>query len=295
MGGDSVAAVKYPPLKTVEGDEAPPAMRWCGRCRVEHPAEACRLSALAGEAVRLCPTCGMITREIVHTERAALWAVYLGALRYPLQQEGAPTLLALAVGAWLLGFVPIVGGLLAMGAVLGYLFLVVRQTGAGRDALPQAADFTGFGDLIAPAVRFLLAGLVALAPLAWASVRAGALGGSWALVALAGLWAMAWMPAATAVAAHQDGCLGALNPVPVVQVIARIPADYARTVAALVPLCLLTLAVEAAGQGIVRAVPVPVLSTVLRLVASAAGLYGPLVMARVLGLLLRERAEELGL
>ncbi len=289
----------YPPLNVVDDPETPVPQLWCGRCLAEHPEAACRAAQLGGEVVRLCPGCGLVVRALVHVERQPLTTVYLGALRYPFNQDGAVALLALAVGGWALRLAPVVGGLLAMGVTLGYLFVIVRQTGQGRDAMPAPTEFEGFSDILAPAVRFVFAALVALIPLALVVTRVGpslGQGGAGAVVVgLAGLWAVAWMPAAVAVAAHLDGCLGALNPIPVVQVIARIPVDYAKTVAVLVPLMALSVGVDAAAAGVAMGVRVPVLSAVVKIVMGAVGLYLPMVMARIVGLLLRERSVELGL
>jgi len=291
--------MQYPPLKVVDEAEAEAPLLWCGQCAVEHPASACRDVVLAGEGVKLCPGCGLVVRPLVHVQREPLGTVFLGAFRYPLNQDGAVALVALAVGCWALRLVPVLGGVLAMGVSLGYLFVVVRHTGRGRDTLPAPTEFEGLSDILAPAVRFVLAGLMALVPLLYVLSRANlsAPGASVSVpgLVIAGLWAVAWMPAAMAVAAHQEGCLGSLNPVPVVQVIARIPGDYARTVLVLAPLVVLSVGVDVVAAMLLRGVRVPVVTSVVAIAFTAVGLYLPMVMSRILGLLLRERAAELGL
>ncbi|MFO0625624.1 MAG: hypothetical protein U0325_08395 [Polyangiales bacterium] len=207
--------------------------------------------------------------------------------------DGWIAVVALSIGGWLLSFLPLIGGVAAAGAKLAYLFSVVRATARGGDDLPHATDFVDWSDLIRPTVRSMLAAAVALAPLLVALAGAADSRALVPLVPLAALWAVAYLPGAMIVASLNDGCLGGANPLPVVELMRRIPRDYAITVGVLVGVggasMLVTLLVAA-----VR-IPVPILSTVVSLALGAVALLGPLWMARILGLLLRERADELSL
>lgn len=268
-------------------------MQFCPRCAAERAREACRPSKLGTEEVLLCGVCGMVTRAVAQTSREPLLAVYATALRYPFQQGAAIALGALAIGAWVLSFVPFVGGLFAGGVVVGYLFSIVRVTAVGKDELPAAADFEGITDLARPMVRVLVALAVALGPVV---LGFGYLHDSAALplaLALGGAWAVGYVPGALAIASLQDGCLGAANPIPVVELARRIPRAYATTVAVLagaaVPAVFLRVAIVAAIP------PIPLVSTALRVAGSAVSLVIPVMMARVLGLMLRECRDELGL
>jgi hypothetical protein len=94
-------------------------------------------------------------------------------------------------------------------------------------------------------------------------------------------------------ASLHEGYLGGANPFPVIELMRRIPRDYALTTAVLLALALASLLCTM-FFAMVR-IPVPVVSTVVNLLLGAVALAGPLAMARILGLLLRERADELSL
>ena len=268
-------------------------MQRCPRCDVEHPRAACRATRVGGQELLLCPACGLVTKAVTRVVREPLLTVYARALRFPLQPDGWIAALGLAIGVWLLSWVPLVGGLLGGGVQLTYLFSVVRASAAGKDDLPQAADFTDWSDVLQPTVRFYLALVVTFAP---AVACLETLKGS-ALFApglmLSTLWAVGYLPGATAVASMQEGCLGGANPLPVIELARRIPRDYALTVA--------VVAALAAPAQLVRmitatvTVPWPIVSTVVKVALAALALQLPIVMARVLGLMLRERADEIGI
>lgn len=269
------------------------AMQFCPRCACERPRGACRPTRLGEETVLLCPVCGLVTREVARATSQPLLAVYAGALRYPFQPDAAIALGALAIASWVLSFVPFIGGLMAGGVVVGYLFSIVRVTAMGKDDLPQATDFEGISDIARPMVRVLIAAAVAFGPLI---LGFGYTHGTAALplvVLLGGAWAVAYLPGAMAVASFQDGCLGAANPIPVVEMVRRVPGPYALTVGVLAGALVAAVGVRVA---LVAAIPsIPLVSTVVRIAVGAASLVIPVMMARVLGLMLRECREELGL
>ncbi|MEZ4391851.1 MAG: hypothetical protein R3A48_12200 [Polyangiales bacterium] len=268
-------------------------MQYCPRCSLEHPRGRCAPTKVAHETLLLCPSCGGVTRAVTVTEREPLLAVYGRAWRYALSSDGAVALVALAIGSWLLSLVPLVGGLLAAGVKLSYLFSVIRATARGSDDLPHAVEFEGWSDVIRPTVRATLAMVVALAPLMFSLGYAHDSPALYPLVALSATWAAAYLPGAMLVASLHEGCLGGANPLPVLELARRIPRDYAVTAGVLVALCVPMAMINAAAARV--AIPVPVLSTVLKIALEAVALAMPLGLARILGLLLRERADEVAL
>ncbi len=248
---------------------------------------------MGAETLLLCGACGGVTRAVTVTEREPLLGVYLRSWRYVATFDGWIALVALSIGGWILSFIPLVGGMASAGVKLAYLFSVIRATARGGDDLPHAADFVDWSDVIRPTVRSLMACVVAFAPLVVALAGAADSRAMAPLVVAAALWALAYLPGAMIAASLHDGCFGGANPFPVIELMRRIPRDYALTTAVLLAVAVASLACTAAFA-MVR-IPVPVVSTVVNLLLGAVALAGPLTMARILGLLLRERADELSL
>lgn len=268
-------------------------LQHCPRCAQDIPRASCRTAKVGGEELLLCGACGGVTRAVTVTVREPLLTVYSRAWRYVATSDGWIALLALSIGGWLLSFIPVFGGMVSAGAKLSYLFSVIRATARGSDDLPHAADFVDWSDLLRPTVRSLLAAGVALAPLGFALAAATKTPALIPTVVLAALWAVAYLPGAMIVASLHDGCLGGANPLPVLELIRRIPGDYALTAGVIFGVGVLSLLVNVVAAMI--QVPVPIVSTALNLLLGAVVLAGPLCMARVLGLLLRERADEVSI
>lgn len=268
-------------------------LQHCPRCARDLPRASCRATRAGVETLLLCAACGGVTRAVVVTEREPLLKVYLASWRYVATLDGWIAVLALSIGGWLLSFLPLVGDLAAAGAKLAYLFSVIRATARGGDDLPHATDFVDWSDLIRPTIRSMMAAAVALAPLLATLAGAADVRALAPLVPIAALWAVAYLPGAMIVASLHDGCLGGANPFPVIELMRRIPRDYALTVGVLVAVSAASMLV-AALLAMVR-VPVPIVGTVVTLALGAVALAGPLWMARILGLLLRERADEVAL
>lgn len=268
-------------------------MQYCPRCSHELPRERCTPTKVGHETLLLCGACGGVTRAVTVTQREPLLTVYARAWRYVLTSEGAVALVALSIGSWLLGFVPLVGGLLAAGVKLSYLFSVIRATARGSDDLPHSVEFIDWSDVIRPTVRAMLAAAVALAPLMLSLGYAHDSPALIPLVAVSAAWAAAYLPGAMVVASLTDGCLGGANPFPVLELVRRIPRDYAITAGVIAALCVPMTLINAAAAAI--AIPVPFVSAAVRVAMGAVALAMPLGMARILGLLLRERADEVAL
>jgi hypothetical protein len=265
----------------------------CPRCDQDVARAACRAAKVGVETLLLCGACGGVTRAVTVTEREPLMTVYLRSWRYVATFDGWIALVALSIGGWILSFIPLVGGLASAGVKLAYFFSVIRATARGSDDLPHAADFVDWSDVIRPTVRSLLACVVAFAPLVAALAGAAGSRAMAPLVVLAGLWALAYLPGAMIAASLQDGCFGGANPLPVIELMRRIPRDYALTAGVLLAIAAASVMVTTI-VAMVR-IPVPIVSTVVNLVLGAVALAGPLGMSRILGLLLRERADELSL
>ena len=189
--------------------------QYCPRCSLELPRERCTPTKVGLETLLLCATCGGVTRAVTVTEREPLLTVYRRAWRYVLTSDGAVALVALAIGSWLLSLVPLVGGLLAAGVKLSYLFSVIRATARGSDDLPHSVEFVDWSDVIRPTVRATLATVVAFAPLMFSLGYAHDSAALIPLVALSATWAAAYLPGAMVVASLHEGCLGGANPLPV--------------------------------------------------------------------------------
>jgi hypothetical protein len=267
-------------------------LQHCPRCALDVARTTCRPTKVGVETLLLCGACGGVTRAVTVTEREPLMTVYLRSWRYVATFDGWIALVALSLGGWILSFIPLVGGMASAGVKLAYFFSVIRATSRGSDDLPHAADFIDWSDVIRPTVRSLLACGVAFAPL-MAALAGAADARAMAPVALAALWGVAYLPGAMIAASLHEGYLGGANPFPVIELMRRIPRDYALTTAVLLALALASLLCTM-FFAMVR-IPVPVVSTVVNLLLGAVALAGPLAMARILGLLLRERADELSL
>src|SRR5256885_8132755 len=145
----------------------------CTRCeKVLCPACAAPSSGLV-----LCTYCGALADTL--RERRSVLRPFrnevLPALRWPFQRAGVFSCAASAVVLWVLGLAGGLGGLIADGIVLAYLFQIVRHTARGGDDFPAPDDFRGFfEDVLGPLFRILLASVWLLRPtMIWAYWAAG--------------------------------------------------------------------------------------------------------------------------
>jgi hypothetical protein len=215
-----------------------------------------------------------------------LASLYAGAFTYPLRPVTLLWTAAVILVTSFVQYVPVVGGLLAGGITVGYLFAVLRASANGADQVTLEAGDVGFvAGWAAPLVRLTLACAVAFGP---ALIALAALGLPDGAVVIYGLGALGllYLPAAIIAAAMAEGFLAGASPLPPVALIARIPGPYALT------LVFLSLAAIAGGVALKLGdvVDVPFVGELVRRVL---GLYSALVMARVLGLLVCEQREAL--
>lgn len=271
---------------------------WCPRCAAEHPADRAKPFKLGMESVLLCPACGMVTRPVRSTVERPMGEVLVEALGYLKQPHAAVALVALSAGQWLFGHVPLVGGLISLSLVWGYVFAVVQRSMAGKSDLPPAVDFEHWVDLFPPLWRGLFAAIPGVAPLVIALVNASSMGPALTAlsVAAAVAWAAFWTPGAIANAALCDGALQAANPVTVVAVATRLGRDYLAVAGVVAGLSLAAAAVTAALR-LALSVPLalPIVGSVVSIVLGAVSLAFGVTIGRVVGLAFYERRHALGL
>lgn len=263
--------------------------RFCERCQAYRDGPSVRLLGSPAHPIAACAVCGEALRAEQQRVTRPLSAELTRAFLFPFSPVVLAGLAGVVVVSWLASFVPLFGGMLSAAVVLGSVFLVIRSSAEGRDDMSSDVELSSsFWSWMSPLARYLATFLVAYAPALVALFVLGRSSGVPVAIGAAVLGTL-YLPAGMIVAAHQEGCLGALNPTPGVQIIFRIPGPYFLTLGFL----LLSMVVGAATTwvaGKIAAIPVPVLTS---LAARLIGLYAPVVMARQLGVLMYEHGEEL--
>jgi hypothetical protein len=249
-----------------------------------------------GKSVSICGICGSLAPAITlpRAELTPFAGAMLGAWRFPLTPSGLGTMAIVGAVLAVLPNVAIVA-LIARGIFWSYVFSIIRTSGNGdaRIGVPDFRDF--YEDIISPALRGALAlALIWVPAVLWVGSGLAAGGGvtdafaspvPWLLLILG----VVYGPIAALGAATDVPVLAMCNPVRLFVGIKRLGSDYFLAVAGLVVLAMVGALIAGASTMLVR-LPVPLLPSVL---AEAAGLYAPFVMARVLGLLLYTRGYAL--
>jgi hypothetical protein len=261
---------------------------FCDNCQTYRDPHQIRLVGPPPSAVPACQSCG----GVLHRERQRLTVPLTEALAKAYLYPAKPVIALSTAGAALVsafvGFVPLVGGLLSTSIVVGFVFLVLRASAEGRDDLAVDTEIATHLSLwLAPLVRYVLTWLVAFSGALAALWFLGWPAGAPLAVAL-GVLGLVYLPAGMIVAAHREGCLGPLNPVPPIQVIARIPGPYFLTLAFLGVTAVVGGALVWGAARVLFGVPL-----VGGLLVRAVGLVPLVVMARQLGVLVDEHREEL--
>lgn len=258
---------------------------YCRRCNREAgPADVKRLKAGSGELLT-CATCGEVLVKEHSRVVKPLAAELATAFVYPFRPLTLIVSLVIAIFAGAASFMPF-GSLLGAGIRFGWLFAILRAASVGSEDVevdPSEISSSMVG-WVGPALRVLLASFVAFLPAIAAAAMLGEAGTLFAapLAVAGGLY----LPAALIVAAHDERWLAPLNPVPVVRLIARIPGSYFTACAMLFALFAFS---EAAVAG-ARALDMGIASRVIEWVLG----FVPLVAAaRMLGILVHEKREEL--
>jgi hypothetical protein len=279
-----------PPYRLAEPAVAEPlaATYRCDSCDTTFAESALRRIEVNRRVALACPVCGHGVERLgsLGREVKPFAPLLLSAFAYPLRHPAA--LLAFAFASMVASILwPL--SVIVRWAFCGYFFLIITKTQKGEDTPPEPADFTWIGDLIGPFFRFLLTAAFAFLPLTVAVLTAASLPVRYALASLGGVY----LPAGLIVAAGSESFARPLNPLPALAIIAKIPLPYA------------TLLVIISGAlGIGWAIQevctwlepllwmIPLLPSFLASTLGL-GLYAPFVIARMLGLLVREHAEDL--
>lgn len=270
------------------------ATYWCDGCNRYVPVTWVEELRVGSETRAVCPTCklalvvqGRPTRAATLDDGAGrLYPVLLAhAFIFPFRGMTLLIIAATALVAYIAALVPLLGWLLSLAVQAAFLFQIVRTTAAGQDDFTMDAETVL--DWVSPLGRyfgaFLVAGVPALA--AWIGTQ------NVALTLAGGALGLVYLPAAFIAASYPSGCLGPLNPLPAIVLIAKIPVAYGITLAFVAVTVGLGVGVGYAAKAISTALaPVPVLPTLLALVLR---MLPPAIAARMLGLLVREHGDEL--
>jgi len=263
---------------------------YCERCGLYRDGASVRSVQRGHVSIPACGACGDALRLEQQRVSEPFPMVLARAFLFPFSPVMLVTIAVTGAAVVFVRFVPLVGGALSSTMVLSLIFAVVRATGAGRDDLGLEGISEHFWDWFQPLVRYVLTLLVAFGPAALLTLLLGYHAGAALVLPALALGAL-YFPAGIIVAAHNEGCIAPFNPFIGLRLIARIPGPYFVTLAFLLVAAVSTwlmLAALVALDRMLSAIPfLPVLvSTVLILI-------GPVVMARLLGLLMREYKDDL--
>jgi hypothetical protein len=272
----------------------------CGSCGAALCPGCAREERTGPTVLPICARCGGLAQVLrVHRSRLRPFSARLaGTLAYPFSLSGVATLAAVAGIVTLLSYVGCIGKLLGLGIHWGVLFSLIRATARGSADI-EPADFADlFEDVLLPAVRGTAATALAWAPAVaylFAVHGSGLLHDPASALSDPLLWiilvlSIAYVPMAVMMAAAGGGLLQMLNPLAVFGAVRALGADYALAVGSVVLLAI-GQGVAIAVGAVVAAAPLPLLPNVA---AGIIGLYFPVVMARVLGLLLHVRGDAVG-
>jgi DNA-directed RNA polymerase subunit RPC12/RpoP len=255
----------------------------CDDCDKTFSADALKRVTVGRYEALACPFCGHGVRQAASGRVVAPFApLLLGAFAFAIREPVAMVALGVTVG--LLKYLPF-GGWFGEALIVAYCFAIVRKTSVGGDRAPEAIDFVDFEGLFAPLVRYLLVVLLSAAPAIAATVAHA----PFPLTVALALLGLSYAPAALIVASESEGLL--VHPIAAVRIVARIARPYLVLLAGLAVVGGVQAGVSLVARYLEEALTViPILP---RLVATTLTLYAPFTAARMLGLLVREHAEDL--
>jgi len=262
--------------------------RFCEQCQAYR--EPHEIKQVGPERVRLsaCAICGGVLRTEQQRIARPLTASLLRAYAYPALPAIAVSTVVAALTSAFAAYVPLIGGLLSATIVIAFVFLVLRASAEGRDDLAIDTEVAErLSEWFAPLIRYLLTWLVSFSGALVALFVLGPPAGPLVAFGL-GLVGLLYLPAGLIVAAHGDGCLSPINPVPAVRIIGRIPGPYAVALGFLLLTSLVGFGLLAIVQRLIGGI-----ALVGPLVLRVLGLATLVVMARQLGVLVHEHREEL--
>jgi hypothetical protein len=263
--------------------------RFCDRCQAYRDGPSTRNAGPPQSPILVCAVCGGALTAEQQRVAQPLTSALLGAFVFPFKPVVFGAVVGVALVSYVVQLIPLFGNALAATTILTTVFLALRGTAEGRDDLASEMELSdSFWLWFSPLIRYLLTLVVAYGPPIAALIILGWPAGAPIVIGLAALGTL-YLPAGMIVAAHQEGCLGPLNPIPGARIIARIPGPYGLTLGFLL-LSVVAGALLAYVAHWVAAIPVPIVTA---LIARLINLIAPLIMARQLGLLVREHGEEL--
>lgn len=216
----------------------------------------------------------------------------LGALVYPFRVDVGTAAVATAIMSAFTSYnalASIVG--FAAQCMLGVL--VLRSAAAGKDKLPYAWDDVdgGLWELLRPAFTYLMVVVICFGPAVGALVGLGDAGAP--LAVGLGLLGVVYFPAAVLATSLVDppSALSALKIPTVLSLVRRTGSAYALVCGASVGLFVVAVALVGVAARVADDIPVPFLP---RLVIALAEVLPIVIGARMLGLLVDQKREELG-
>lgn len=226
-----------------------------------------------------CGRCGEHAEALVRKrgEAESLARRLPRAFLFPFRGEGLPLWLGMGLWLWVTALAGAGGVLIGWGAALGTLFGVTRSTARDHERL-DLSDFSDFiSGVVLPVVRLAVTGApvwVGLALSLW--LDRPWIG--WVALVIGALWS----PTAYIGAATGTNLVHLLNPVRVLGVSARLGKDLGVYLAALGAVAVLML-VSVPVSALIDRIWAPVVAGVA---AKMVLIYGPLVSARIAGLVL---------
>ncbi len=273
----------------------------CSKCEAACcPQCVARDTIQRSEFVR-CLSCGGIAETImVQKQIEPYWRMLGPFLQAIFSLAGLVQLLVVAGMMVLISFVPIVGGILALGIYAAYYFLVINRFAYGEEKLPNPAGFSDImDDILVPFVRFVLATIMLWLPaVLYISTRIGMgtyladplnLHGDPILLLIALACALIF-PAAMITAAITDNTMAMLNPLMLLGIILRIPRDYILTALVWGVLTLAGMWLSGLMANFLYAHSIFIITPILH---QAVGLIAPLLTAMILGRLVYQNREVL--
>lgn len=251
---------------------------FCGDCVVP--------KKFGRESVDTCKGCGELCRPVqgaITVQERGVGEALGSAFAYPLREAGpliilGGTLFATAIELFASGL----GTLIAWGIFLGYGMTIIQSTASGQEDAPNWPDHSGPSDIVGPMILACATAAISFYPAGWA-FTSGRIGLGWALLAAGTLYApMAW------IAASISRNFLAITPITVLPLLFKVNASYWLA-------CGVLLGVSAVGllgmAGLGLALP----AFLRGALTNAAAFYLLMVEMRILGLVWRGNADELGL
>jgi hypothetical protein len=274
----------------------------CTKCQNNLCPACAATDTIQGKEIIRCVSCRGIAEWLLSRKQIVpYWGMFGAFLLAIFSVSGLLQILGAALLMTVFAYVPIIGGLLALGVYASFYFLVIRRFAYGEETMPKPGDFSGlYDDILAPLLRFILATLLLWLP-AFLYIRSQ---GFWVLLVINPMsvlhdpvlvlilvLSLLYFPAAIITAAVTENTLAMLNPLVILGLVLRIPVQYLVT---MVVWGLMTVADLYLGAQIDRFLAEHAVVFVTPLLSAFFGLFIPVLNGMVLGRLCYQNGEELG-